>query len=233
MQNFADPTLLESSPGDEPLPAADPALEHERLRILADYTRFQIGLFTAVAAGVSLLAVWSGVRPWKLIPVFILALAGLAVGVVAGNLLEAHAVASFRSTRIKPRVLGNRGSRLPLLRSYHRWRGWRAERWELLARSGFWLAVVGFLGLALAGAYVPARSLPAAESTPATADAIMPPPIGPATEITTLPPRARSAAEEDGYLRARPAEVRKRRAAKPGERARRAGGRPPEYDGNR
>ena len=102
----------------------------------------------------------------------------------------------------------------------------------MLARSGFWLAVVGFVGLMLAGAYVPARLLPAANSSPATVESIMPPPIGAATEITTLPSRARSIADEDGYNRARPPEDRKR-PAKPVARPRRAGGRSLEYDGNR
>ena len=212
MRNVADPTLLEGLPGVENMPTGeddevssgppDASLEQQRLRILADYTRFQIGLYTAVSAGVIVLAVWSEFRAWKLIPVFILALAGLAVGVVAANLLEAREVSTFRNTRIKPNLPGTgRSTRLPLLRNYHRWKGWRAERWERLARTGFWLAVLTFVGMTFGGAYLPARSArtspppPVAAATPATPpatedaeEAILPPARRPGRSARLIPP---------------------------------------------
>jgi hypothetical protein len=241
MRNVADPTLLERLPSDElllaaevPVGFADPGLEHERLRMLAAYSRFQIGLYTAVAAAVCLLAVWSGIKPWKLTPVLILALAGLAVGVVARNLLDAREVASFRQTRIKPRLIGGSALWLPVLRRYHAWKGWRAEVWQRLAGGGFWLAVLTFLGLALAGAYVPAgnaRTSPPPPAAAAAAAALPPPPIGRA-EAAPLRPRAEAAPPREAFIRARPPEARRIRA-KPAQRPRKQTRSFPQFDGNR
>jgi hypothetical protein len=243
MQNVADPTLLEQLSDDEAMPTGenggvsgglpDARLEQQRLGMLADYTRFQLGLYTAVSAGVIVLAVWSEFRAWKLIPVFILGLAGLAVGVVASNLLDARGVASFRMTKIKPRLLSALGStRLPLLRTYHRWKGWRAEVWERVARAGFGLAVLAFVGMALAGAYVPARSV---QTAPPPAAAAATPPTPPATvdaQEAIQPPRAAAGSGRE----VRPARARRAEAggktARPAKRARRAATRIPEFDGN-
>jgi hypothetical protein len=192
------------------LSAGDRAtLKLERVKMLADHTRFYIGLYTVLAGGVVALSIgdfhWS-----KLLPCLPLALAGLAGGVVASNLLRFNSVVDFRTGGVGPRIAGAARWKRP------------GATWEALERTLFWLGVALFAVLVLTGVY--ARSPAAAVSGPAIAV-----PAAPAAQVAVPapapapkkeePPAARPADEPAGAkpapVAAKPAAAAKPTAAKP------------------
>src|SRR5262245_29005751 len=87
----------------------DPKLEHERLKLLFDYTKFHIGLYSTLATLV-LVALGLKNKGWDLdfvpallwVSVFSMGLAGLAGGIIAGSVPQRAGFSEFWTTRTGP-----------------------------------------------------------------------------------------------------------------------------------
>ena len=108
----------------------DPELE--KLKLLFDYTKFHIGLYTTVATIFGGLFAASDKIPFKFHPDLLLAsvifmcIAGWAGGTIASSIPGYSSYTTFWSAPIAP-------MRLP---------GFKAEYWTYIEHISFWIAVV-------------------------------------------------------------------------------------------
>jgi hypothetical protein len=116
--------------------ADDPKLEYEKVKLLFDYTKFHIGLYTTVAAAI---IAFLNLKIFDQAPrfspdllwtsVLLIGLAGVAGGIIASTLPECKSLPSFFITRVGP-------GRLRLLTG----RGWaHTEHWA------FWFALASVI----------------------------------------------------------------------------------------
>ena len=115
-------------------PAKDPKLEIEQLKLLFDYTKFHIGLYTTLATlvltalGLKNKAGWDvAFIPWLMwISVLTLGVAGFAGGVIAGTIPQREGFSDFWDNETGP-------YRLKML---------SGQAWTYVEHSSFWLAVI-------------------------------------------------------------------------------------------
>jgi hypothetical protein len=108
--------------------------ELEKLKLLFDYTKFHIGLYTAVATIMAALIASKESRftfNWKCLAVsiFLLAIAGFAGGVIASSIPGYGSYEVFWEAKIGPL----------------RWRAFKAEYWTYIEHASFWVSI--FLAL--------------------------------------------------------------------------------------
>jgi hypothetical protein len=129
-------------------------LDVDRVRLFAGHTRFHIGLCAAIAGGIVALA-HDDLHWWKLLPFFLVCVAGLAGAVIAANLVRFSSLSTFRSREVGPKLFG-----LAKLTDKLKMKG---GKWELLQQNVFWAAIVLFVLMVTAGAYdkVEAQAAPA------------------------------------------------------------------------
>jgi hypothetical protein len=105
--------------------------EFERLKLLFDYTKFHIGLYTTVATIFGGLIAVSDKLPFKFHPMFLLAsiificIAGAAGGTVASSIPGYSSYTTFWNATIGP----------------FRIKKLKAEYWTYIEHTAFWIAV--------------------------------------------------------------------------------------------
>jgi sulfite exporter TauE/SafE len=112
--------------------------DFEQLKLLFDYTKFHIGLYTTiatifgalVAAGSSDRALFKFNMRFLFLAVIFMALAGIAGGVVASSIPQYRGYRAFWAAWIGPM----------------RWRALKAEYWTYIEHTMFWISV--FLAIA-------------------------------------------------------------------------------------
>jgi hypothetical protein len=116
-----------------PTPAAsDPKQEYEKVKLLFDYTKFHINLYTVIGASVvalgNLEATVHSLEIWRLpmwISVGLIACAGLAGGIIASSLPECDTLDDF---------LGNPAG-------FWNFRPCSGRRWTQIEHTSFWLGL--------------------------------------------------------------------------------------------
>ena len=114
---------------------ADAEVQLERLKLLFDYTKFHIGLYTTVTA--AYLAVMTsdyGKRlflvpnPWLVWPAVAgFLIAGLAGGIIASSCPHYSRFDTLMTTRIAPYTEG---------------KGFRGETWTYIEHTAFWIGII-------------------------------------------------------------------------------------------
>jgi hypothetical protein len=106
-------------------------IDLEQLKLLFDYTKFHIGLYTTIAAIFAGLisskeAIFVYDVHWLMAATISICLAGFAGGVLASSMCHARGMSDFWGKPLGP-------FRLKL---------WRAEIWTYVEHSLFWLSVI-------------------------------------------------------------------------------------------
>ena len=104
----------------------------ENLKFLMDYTKFHIGLYTALFVG-AITAIEKGIFPEGAktavrVAAFFLVLAGMAGGVIGSSIPNASSFAEFSTQPLGPHWLGDRGPTYPT--------------WAMLEHMAFWAAIL-------------------------------------------------------------------------------------------
>ena len=107
----------------------------EQVKLLFDYTKFHIGLYTGVitvlVAGLNLRSTlrWPVEPTWLGISIIFIAVAGLAGGVIASSLPHFSTIGAFWDAEIGP----------------FRSRLFRGETWTYIEHTAFWIGVISGL----------------------------------------------------------------------------------------
>lgn len=116
-----------------PAPSQTPGIDKdfEQLKLLFDYTKFHIGLYTTVATILgAVIAAKDGPFAFRLLPlqcsVFFICLAGFAGGVIVSSITQAQSYTVFWASRLGP----------------FRLKWFTAEMWTYIEHGAFWIAVV-------------------------------------------------------------------------------------------
>ena len=105
--------------------------ESEKLNRLFEYTKFHIGLYTAIVAvfaglvGSKEKIVFVFDIRWLIVAVVFMCVAGAAGGVLMSSMCHANSMSEFWNSRLGP--------------LWFKW--WRAETWTYIEHIAFWIAI--------------------------------------------------------------------------------------------